>query len=142
MPGVFDKYDVRFNYPDNWELEEQNLEGGIAISVTSPGGAFWTVTIYPRDISVEQATQAVLEGVRGAYPDVEVFEADEIIAGESLLGYEVNFICLDLTNTAQIRGFQRGAATFTILWQAEDSDYRRLQEVFHAVTISLLTAGV
>ena len=49
MPAVYDKMGIRFLYPDNWQLdEEEALHGDQSVTVYSPGGAFWSIVLHPR----------------------------------------------------------------------------------------------
>ena len=60
------------------------------------------------------------------------------MAGEELVGYDLNFYCLDLTNTAQIRAFRRNEKIYLVLFQAEDREYEHIEPVFRAMTRSLV----
>ena len=55
-----------------------------------------------------------------------------------MIGYDIDFVCLDLTNTAQIRGFQTEQASYVLLWQSEDRDFPAVEPVFRAITKSLV----
>ncbi len=59
-------------------------------------------------------------------------------AGRSLVGYDLNFFFLDLTNTARIRCVGTERATYTVFCQAEDREFERIEPVFRAMTTSLL----
>jgi hypothetical protein len=50
----------------------------------------------------------------------------------------MNFYCLNLTNTALVRGWRLSGAARVILHQAEDRDFATIEPVFRAITISLL----
>jgi hypothetical protein len=52
----------------------------------------------------------------------------------------MNFYCLDLTNTALVRGFRTADATCIILYQAEDREFATVEPVLRAMTTSLLRA--
>ena len=49
MPAVYDKMGIRFLYPDNWALDEEDaLQGNQSVSVYSPEGAFWSIVLHPK----------------------------------------------------------------------------------------------
>ena len=52
MPAVYEKSGIRFSYPENWIVDEEDAtEGQTSISVSSPGGlAFWTIVIHTRTV--------------------------------------------------------------------------------------------
>jgi hypothetical protein len=139
MPGVYDRDGIRFQYPENWTLEEDEAaEGALSVSVNSPSGAFWQLTVYPRGENPERLLKTAVAAMREIYDSLETEEVDEKIAGRDTTGYDLNFYCLDLTNTAVLRCWQSPTATFLVLYQAEDREYAEVEAVFRAMTISLL----
>ena len=50
MPTRYQKQGLSFEYPDKWEVEEDDVSNdNLSVTVYSPaGGAFWTVTCQPR----------------------------------------------------------------------------------------------
>jgi hypothetical protein len=138
MPHVFDKLGVRFAYPDSWSLEEQELPEASSVTVSSPGGAFWWLAVHPGEADLAAVARAVMQGFREEYADVDIEAVAEEVDDQELIGYDVNFYCLDLTTTAQIRGFRAAHATYMMLWQAEDREFELVRPVFAAITASLI----
>ncbi len=56
-----------------------------------------------------------------------------------MIGYEISFYYLDMTNTASILCFRGMGASYAIFWQAEDRDLKSIQDVFLAITTSFIT---
>lgn len=140
MPAVYDKMGIRFQYPENWTLEEEDaLSGSGAVSVYSPGGAFWSIAIHPRFESPQRLIDAALKAMREEYEGLESEEVQEEVAGHEMLGYDLHFICLDLTNTSRIRCCHTDDATYLLFCQAEDREFESIEAVFQAMTVSLLT---
>ena len=140
--AVYEKTGLCFQYPDNWSLDEEEADRGQqAISVFSPGGAFWTVIKYPPSADPKTLTVAAMRAIEEEYDDFEAEPAAETIAGQELTGFDLNFYCLDLTNTALIRGFRTNEETCVIVCQAEDRDFRDMEPVFRAMTTSLIRGG-
>jgi hypothetical protein len=140
MPCQFDKLGISFQYPDNWTLDEEDaLAGKPSVTVVSPGGAFWSVSVHPRSADPAGLAKAVVETMESEYRDLESEETREIIAGRSLVGYDLNFFYLDFTNTATIRCLRTDQATYVIFCQAEDREFDRLRRVFLAMSTSLLS---
>ena len=44
--------------------------------------------------------------MREQYDELDAEAVTEKVAGKELIGYDMNFYCLDLTNTAQVRSFR------------------------------------
>lgn len=141
MPAQFNSLGISFQYPDNWTLDDSDaLLGRKSVTVFSPGGAFWSVAIQPGEADPGKLAEAVVDALRPEYESVEAEEISETIAGHELVGYDLAFYCLDLTNTAQVRSFQVAHFTYTIYCQAEDREYEQVKRVFQAMTITLLNS--
>jgi hypothetical protein len=140
MPAKFQKLGISFQYPDNWTLDEEDaLAGRSSVTVYSPGGAFWSVTVHPRSADPAQLTRAAVDVMKQEYKELDAEQTREILAGWELTGYDLNFFYLDLTNTAQIRCLRADRATYTVFCQAEDREYDEIQAVFRAITTSLVS---
>jgi hypothetical protein len=145
MPRTYHNLGLSFQYPDNWMLDESDanadstgLGESHSITVSSPGGAFWTLVKHHVTQEPARALETSLTAMREVYPDLDVERTEEEIAGHRLRGYELNFICLDLTNTAVLQSFRTPTASFLIMYQADDREFDQVKHVFDAITTSLL----
>jgi hypothetical protein len=141
VPKTYDRVGLRFQYPDNWTLDEtEALSGEPSISVYSPGGAFFSVALHPRNAHPRKLADAALTAMQEEYEDLESEPVEEVVAGLEAVGHDINFCYLDLTNTATVRCMRRGPHVLVVFCQAEDRDYVELKAVFAAMTHSLLTS--
>jgi len=139
MPALFNKMGIRFTYPDNWIVDETSaMEGAASVTVYSPTESFWTVSLHPADVEPESLVKSGVAALRETYPDLDFEETDDVIQGRDVVGADVNFICLDLTNTAQIRVFESANCVVVVYCQADDRDFDALGPVFQAMTFSLI----
>lgn len=139
MPATFNKLDISFQYPDNWTLDENDaLAGRRAVTVYSPGGAFWSVSVHPRWADPSKLARAAVDAMKDEYKELEVEQARETIAGCEMTGFDLSFYYLDLISTACVRSVRTDQATYTVFCQAEDREFNRIQNVFLAMTTSLL----
>ena len=155
MPAVYDKHGIYFLYPENWSVEEidefgeeetpdegpeERLEEHQCMQVIaySPETAFWQLSHYPADTDLEGLFDEALAAMRREYPEMETEPAAEMINSQRLEGYDVHFFCLELTNTAWIRGYRTAESTFLLLCQAEDRELIQTGPVFRAMWTSLL----
>ena len=141
MPALFDRLGIKFLYPDDWTLDTSTVESEEGATVYSPGGGFWSVVIRGPDEDPAELAKVALVALGDTYEDLDTEPAEETIAGQELVGYDLNFYCLDLISTAQIRAFRRQGRTFLLLWQAEDREFDEVSNVFRAITTSLLYPG-
>jgi hypothetical protein len=141
MPEVFDNLGLRFLYPDNWTVETEEARRGLpTVSAYSPGGAFWTVVLQPAGSEPTELAKVALETMSQEYEELDSESVREKVGQTELVGFDVNFYCLDLTNTAWIRAGKTDLATYLILCQAEDREFGEVAHVFRAMTASLLGA--
>lgn len=138
MPSVFQQSGLRFEYPENWSLEEASEDQVEQVVVSSPNTAFWHLTKYPADAELEMLFDEALAVLRTEYPEMETEPADEELESRPLMGFDVSFICLDLTNTCWLRGFQTDDGTYLLISQAEDREFAQVSPVFQAMLASLL----
>jgi len=139
MPAKFDKMGISFQYPENWTLDEEDaLQGRDSVTVYTPGGGFWSVAVHPSTTDPDQLAQAAVDAMRQEYDSLEVEGAHEAVEGYELKGYDLNFYCLDLINTARVRCVRAGGGVYSVFCQAEDREFDQLALVFQAMTTSLL----
>jgi len=138
MPSVFDALGIRFQYPDNWSIDQISEGQGEQVIVSSPETAFWHLSKHPRDMELETLFDEALSTLRSVYQEMEVEPADEVVDEHELRGFDVRFYCLDLTNTSWLRGFQTPRATYLLICQAEDRELNRAGPVFRAMLASVL----
>jgi len=135
----FHRDEVQFDYPDNWTVEaDSSPEAGLQVSVSAPDGAFWSLSRQPAGSDPVPLADATVTQLRADYPDLESEPATETVFGQRLTGADINFSCLDLTNTAAFRCLELPTACYVIFCQAEDRDWQQLHHVFKAMTASLV----
>jgi hypothetical protein len=139
MPAEFNKLGISFQYPENWSLDEDDaVAGRKSVTVYSPGGAFWSISVHPRSTDPVKLAKSAVDAMKTEYAELEVEKTRETIAGRELVGYDLNFFYLDLTNTASVRCIRTDRATYTVFCQAEDREFDRIRGVFLAMTSSFL----
>ena len=84
--------------------------------------------------------RVVLDALRDEYRELDAEYVVQAIGGEQVAGYDISFYYLDMTSTAQVRGFQRNRGTYLVLCQAKDHDFAQVERVFLAMTTSLVRA--
>lgn len=140
MPAKCELPGFCFQYPENWSLEnDDTVAAGDSVTVYSPGGAFWSVARYPRSTDPAKLARAAVDAMRQEYDSLEVHETQQTIAGHELVGYDLYFYCLDMTNTAQVLAASVNESTYVVFHQAEDREYERVGPVFGAISTSLFS---
>lgn len=137
----FNRFGLTFDYPDNWLVDTDDSQDRYATAtVYSPEGGFWSVSGHAPGGDPTQLAAAVLAEMRKDYQDLDCEPAADEVAGYPLTGLDMNFYCLDLTNTAQVRTLETPDAIYLIICQAEDREWDRIAPVFAAITTSFVAA--
>jgi hypothetical protein len=145
MPAVYENAGLCFEYPENWLLEAGSSVDGESpgdedsVTVYSPGGSFWTVVRHPGGKDPKPYVEAALQAMQEEYDEIDVEAVEETVLGHRLVGCDLNFFYLDLTNTARIRGVRTPGSTLLLFCQADDRELDEIDDVFRAMTASLLS---
>ena len=138
MEGLYDDRGIRFEYPDDWELEVTDDGPRTTVEVASPGGlAFALVTVDDDRPAASEMADEALSALREEYPALDAFPALETIGGHKAVGHDVEFISLDLTNSCAIRVFRTPRRTVFVLAQWSDLEEGDAESTLLAVRRSI-----
>ena len=139
MSVVYDKWGVRFIYPEGWKItEDQTNERPRTLSLESPAGGTWELLLYDDHSSPDELVADALEAMRKEYDDVESSAWTDCLDEVEVVGCEMYFYYLDLLIHCRAMAAPLGDQTALFLWQAEDRTFTELEAVFRAITICLL----
>ena len=96
------------------------------------------LSAFPRSESPAKVMDGVARSLADDYDSLETHDAEDELDGFETTGYDFDFICLDLVNTAKTRGFVYDDKTYVVFYQAEDREFQSLEPVFQAVFVSFL----
>lgn len=137
MTATYENHGIRFLFPENWRLEEQEGTGQWTVSAQSPQTAFWSITVDETGRSPEALARDALAALREEYGALDVSDVEEVVGRRKVVGHDVAFFCLDLTNTGAIRAFRAESRTVLLLYQANDTEWEQVRLVFRAISESL-----
>lgn len=138
----FDRFGLAFDYPDNWTIDTDDAADRYStVTVYAPGGGFWSISGHAQGGDPLELAAAVVGQMKKEYQDLDAEEAADDLADRRLAGFDMNFYCLDLTNTAQVRTLETPDAIYLIFCQAEDREWEEISPVFAAMTTSFVAAA-
>jgi hypothetical protein len=143
MPAVYQNLGVRFLYPENWAIQEEEPdEWPRTVTLQSEQTSFWSLYLYPPGHDARAAVTDVINTIRELYADLEVLPAKETIGDIDTKGVDIAFFYLDLLVEAKIRCVQTPSAL--VLWhaQAESREFDQMNLVFQALATSLLSSQI
>lgn len=138
MPANFDKFGIRFEYPENWSVESGDDAASPQVTVSSLHTAFWQLSKHSMNADLEPLFDEVLAALRSEYQEIEVEPENATVEGHAVQGFSVNFFYLDLTNTCCLQGIETRTAKYLVVSQAEDREFERVKPVFDAMLASVL----
>src|SRR5262245_30969204 len=138
MTGVYDDRGIRFEYPDDWELEVTDNGAVTTVSVQAPSGlAFALVTTDDSCPPPAEVADEALAAMREEYPGLDAIPALETIDGQRAVGHDVEFISLDMANSCAIRCFRTPRRTVLVFGQWSDLDDADAGDTIRSVSRSL-----
>lgn len=139
MPAIYDNLGVRFLYPENWSIIDEEDDGWPrTVTVQSPQTGFWSLHVYPPNHKFQPVIDELVGAIQDEYGEVEVLPAEETYGDTETNGVDLAFFYLDLLVEAKIRFLQTPAATLVWLYQAESREFESMEAVFQAMAVSML----
>lgn len=140
MPANYTHNDIQFLYPDNWRLvDDRNVSLPRVVTLETPTGGMWLLHILDLNNDLDMRVKEVIRELEQQFDGLEVNPVTQSIGDHECNGFDAFFFCLDLLVCAQIRSLRTDTYQYVIVAQAESRDFDQNQEVFKAITHSLLS---
>jgi hypothetical protein len=133
---------VQFRYPGGWELSEQREGDQIAITVSSPDTAFWTVTLFASRPDPDDVVAAALDAFHAEYDELDDYPSNVRLCKRPTVARDIDFVCLELLNSAGIRAFRAGDFTVLVLYQFTEAERDETGPILEQITRSLSCAAI
>jgi hypothetical protein len=122
MPGSFERDGVRMMYPENWTIEKEDREDGWDVHFQSPATAFLSLSYQRDELHADDLAERALASLREVYKELESSEVQDTLAKSPAVGFDVDFVSLDFTNSAWIRAVPTSAGCLLVLCQCTDAE--------------------
>ena len=143
MPAVYENFGVRFLYPENWSITDEDDEGWPrGLTVQSQETGFWSLHVYPPQQKLKPVIDELVGAISADFGEVEVLPAKETFGDTDTTGVDLAFFYLDLLVEAKIRCVKTPSATLVWLYQAESREFEAMEPVFQAIAVSMLQTQV
>lgn len=133
---------IQFIYPENWKVAEENSneEDWQTVTLESPSGDEWTIYRHPADADGHQICKDVIDAITAEYSMVDESNDYQIQVNEQLLeGTQLYFYFLDLLVTVVCYFVTTSDSTFVFVYQGEDREFDKNEEVIRALTHSVIS---
>jgi hypothetical protein len=133
MPPRYNRHGISLNYPRHWELTEQQEPGQVTITIHSPGTSFLTVCLFADRPEPADVAEAALEAFREEYPELDIYRVRGRVGRRPAVCWDVEFLCLEMTNYARVRVFRAPRFTALLLFQGTDTELESTGPVFEKI---------
>ncbi len=123
MTAIFDELGIRFEYPTEWELDVSEDGPRVSITLQATGEPAFALVALDADTPEPGAlVEEALAAMREEYPALDAQEAQEVVDGHTSIGYDLEFLSLDMASSCVIRGFRTPRRTVLVFAQWTDLD--------------------
>jgi hypothetical protein len=137
LEARYHAHGVQFRYPDHWELSDQRERDQISITVSSPETAFWTVTLFRSRPDPKDVIAAALDAFRDEYKELDDYPSSARLCKRPTVSRDVDFVCLELLNSAGIRAVRAPDFTVLVLYQFTEAERDETGPILERITRSL-----
>jgi hypothetical protein len=140
VPAVYDNLGVQFLYPENWSITDEESDGWPrSVTVQSRETGFWSLHVYPSRQDTQAPVKELIAAIEAEFGEVEVLPAEEKFGETATTGVDLAFFYLDLLVEAKIRFVHTPTQTLVWIYQAESREFERMEPVFQAIAVSMLS---
>lgn len=134
---TFERSGIRFQYPDNWQLDAEDTGDGWTVTLQSPETAFLLVSLRPDAEGATELADEALAALKAEYPELDAETAVGSLAGQPAVGHDVDFLTLDTTIICWTRCIETTAGPLLVLCQTSEYDRAQNEPVLRAMSASL-----
>ena len=121
MP-TFERSGVRFDYPGNWKVEDEETGDGWTVTLQSPDTAFALVSLRPDVDSPALLAEEALDALRAEYPQLEIEAVIAALAGQPAVGHDIDFLTLDIPIQCWTRCIDTPGGSLLVMCQTSEFD--------------------
>lgn len=133
----YQSHGVRFRYPALWEVGDEQRDDEVTITVTSPETSFWSVTILPRRPAPEEVIESAIGALRDEYDEIDIYPSEVELCHRTSVARDLEFVCLELLNSAYLRAFRTSRFTALVYYQGTDQELEQMRDSLEAISASL-----
>ncbi len=137
MTQLYHSHGVRFRYPNDWELSEEGDPNQPTITVASLETSFWSLTLDFQRPKPEELIESAVDVFRDEYPEIDVYPVEAELCRQPSVARDVEFVCLDVVNSAFLRAIRTRHFSAFVLYQGTDVELEETRAVLESITASL-----
>ena len=136
--NIYQDHQIRFEYPTEWDLEEQTDGKDVTISIQSPQTSLWSLTLLTDKPDRNRVLQTAIAAYEDEYPDLEIETVTDSVLEIDHLAKDLYFLQYEFVTRVGLRVFTVGNRTALVWFQAADQELKTTRPMLDAITASLL----
>lgn len=133
----FTRSPVSFQYPSGWEVSAEDDGGAWAVSVQSPGTAFFVASLRPELDDAGQLAEETLNALRAEYKELDADPVVVSLGGWPALGHDIDFLTVDTPTLCLTRCVNTSDGPVLFLAQVSDLDRAQSEPLLRAILDSV-----
>jgi len=133
----FTRKPVSFQYPAGWEVSAEDDGGAWAVSVQSPGTAFFVASLRTEWDDAGLLADETLAALRAEYKELDAEPVVVSLGGWPALGHDVDFLTVDTPTLCLTRCVNTSDGPVLFLAQVSDLDRAESEPVLRAMLDSV-----
>lgn len=138
MP-IFERDRIAVRYPESWTAEEAEdpASGAWIVTLSSPGTAFFQMSLQPGADHPGDLADQTLETLKGEYEEIDWESVVETICGQPAVGFNADLLTVDVPTICRVRCLSTDAGPLLLLAQVGEYDRAANEPVLAAIIKSL-----
>ncbi len=128
---------VKFRFPGDWKLSEQQDQGETTITVESPDTSFWSLSLFFDSPAPENVLEAAVDALEQSYEEIDIYPVNAQVCHRNSLARDAEFVCYELINSAFLRAFQTDKFTALVYYQGTDHELEHTRQILESICQSL-----
>lgn len=138
MDELYRSHGVKFRFPGDWALNEQRTGSEeVTVTVSSPETSFWSLSLYFDRPDPEALIETAVDAFRDEYDELDDYPVECRVCRRPATGRDLEFVCLELINSAFLRAFRTPRFSALVLYQGTDHELADTREILEGITASL-----
>jgi len=137
MYETYTGHGIRFRYPSDWQFKERQSESEASFLVASPETSFWSLTLFFEQPSPDDVLESALDAFCEEYDELDIYTVDATPLFPDCLARDLEFVCLELINSAFLRVIPTKRFTVFVFYQATDHELKQTRSVLEGISKTL-----
>lgn len=129
----YERDGISFEYPEEWQADEQIEGESWSVHLQSPGTAFCIISLQVDADDHAYLADVTFNAFKEEYPELDAEDKVEKISGHVAIGHDIDLIALDTTVFCQTRCLQTDLGPVLIMTQCGEPEYEKYKDILKEI---------